>query len=762
MDMFECLSMIYLSVSLEKYLENELQEEEDDINPDQIISDFINILDKIYEVKNKPIVIANIKNRDYDSIGNCELKQFTAVLIHLLETYFDKHFVSGGTNFTPERLNSQLKSLYLHSLVGGEESIKNFLLYQDNLCSPVTDKTHFYGKENTLTQGTDYNCILIFFEKEHYDPFPEEMAKALLDKEKFAMLFKLPESEIPKNFQLSCNNPLLLQYLKKFKRFEESNCDLKEFQDRFCGTRDFCGVAPQDKTRISSGINNYFNNLFKNYLQHIQRKVHHFLRDKLPHINSDRRKPACPAVQLFKIFSTELDDNVEEHLKLFTAFQKEIEESGDEKDENFILHQTYENIYNQWSFLEREESFPFFSELVRKVLQRHAKKLLIELNESRIYDTLTTQQQVFAETFVGRPIISPVKKTISWAIKLKDYQSSQAVMAILKYNRKKTAQENLNLFHEIIVGLVLNRIIEQKSNFVYTITGFLCSPPHPHDKFSELCKNNLDANDLNIMSLTQYVPNIGTLECFVVSPKATFTNIIQILFQITRALKKARGNLQFEHGNLTASNILIVEASQREDLHYVIDENRIHLDKVRYIPVIKDYRYARITHEKKEVIPFEQISLDVEETANITDENRDIIRLLSSLDQNASFLGPTFDEIMIQFGNAINAVTGPEKNKDFQDELKSVNFFSDLLSKMPKVYDTSPLMLSHERITPSIFLSPSLTSSPSVLRSTPTRDSGFSSPIFSSSSSPTTLDSRFLTKGSTRFLTPPTKGSTRF
>ena len=170
-----------------------------------------------------------------------------------------------------------------------------------------------------------------------------------------------------------------------------------------------------------------------------------------------------------------------------------------------------------------------------------------------------------------------------------------------------------NMLHELTIGLILNELRETIPNFMFTLGGFLCSPPDVTGKsddpkfnnkysFRTLCGNSKVKN-LQIMVLNEVIPAESDFYTFLKS-NTDRKEICKILIQILYALYIAYKKFKFTHGDLHQKNILIVDRRRATNIEIQLDEQApFFVENVRYVPVIIDYGFASAQWKQLRLLP---------------------------------------------------------------------------------------------------------------------------------------------------------------
>jgi hypothetical protein len=113
---------------------------------------------------------------------------------------------------------------------------------------------------------------------------------------------------------------------------------------------------------------------------------------------------------------------------------------------------------------------------------------------------------------------------------------------------------NMELLHEMFVGLQLNKLRSEIPNFAYVFGGFKCAPPIIDKKTKEVelwCSNT--ENVVNYVIYENIVPSIS-MDDF--SKKCIFDQFCNRLFQLCYSIDLANKKFDFTHYDLHAGNVL--------------------------------------------------------------------------------------------------------------------------------------------------------------------------------------------------------------
>ena len=274
---------------------------------------------------------------------------------------------------------------------------------------------------------------------------------------------------------------------------------------------------------------------------------------------------------------------------------------------------------------------------------------------------------------------------ITWSIGYK----GEANRAVLKYGVKKVdtnvpftqyvTDTHNSLFHEVVVGLLLNKIANLTPNFMYTYGGFSCSVPlstNPQPKgftsgqstydFNDLCSNSYTPN-VSLVMVSQLCKPVN-LDDFINHHHSVYTDndIYQLWCQLVCSLAIAYNKYKFIHGDLHGENVLVSKLRNPQDITYVIEDKdsklkyTIVLKHCRYIARIIDYGHSVVSVNHTRYFPLvyyrnekQQIIFKMYDIENILMNDNDfypqfydIVRLMSYLYSNTQPTTTRINEVI--------------------------------------------------------------------------------------------------------------------
>ena len=172
-----------------------------------------------------------------------------------------------------------------------------------------------------------------------------------------------------------------------------------------------------------------------------------------------------------------------------------------------------------------------------------------------------------------------------------------------------------NMVHELLVGQVLNTIVDKTPNFTYMYAGFMCSMPFRNDFKNELCKNNTSA-DINVCIVMELVKDAKDLHQLFTQSTLPEGILAQLLLQIMCSLAIAYDACQFVHGDLHSYNILVYQLKTPITLTYTLANGFVvRLTNCSYIAKIIDYGRSKL---KADGVAFSPILYDQDDKDQFT------------------------------------------------------------------------------------------------------------------------------------------------
>ena len=150
--------------------------------------------------------------------------------------------------------------------------------------------------------------------------------------------------------------------------------------------------------------------------------------------------------------------------------------------------------------------------------------------------------------------------------------------------------KNLDVEHEIFVGLALNNLREWIPNFAYVYGGFRCGQPIQAPNV-RLC----NAIDKQTYAIYENITNSATLDDFLAKGNYTFEDVFSIYLQILYALDLAHKMYDFTHFDLHSKNILIRDwDNQDKYIPYPNDDGSFDYIRTKGVATIIDYGQSHV------------------------------------------------------------------------------------------------------------------------------------------------------------------------
>lgn len=155
---------------------------------------------------------------------------------------------------------------------------------------------------------------------------------------------------------------------------------------------------------------------------------------------------------------------------------------------------------------------------------------------------------------------------------------------------------NMELLHEMFVGLQLNKLRSEIPNFAYVFGGFKCAPPIVDKKTKEVelwCSNT--ENVVNYVIYENIVPSVS-MDDF--SKKCSFDQFCNRLFQLCYSIDLANKKLDFTHYDLHAGNVLNRTTNYKQFyIPYLTEKGVREYLLTDGIATIIDYGISHITYD---------------------------------------------------------------------------------------------------------------------------------------------------------------------
>ena len=214
------------------------------------------------------------------------------------------------------------------------------------------------------------------------------------------------------------------------------------------------------------------------------------------------------------------------------------------------------------------------------------------------------------------PLSDTSREGVVWKV---GYAGNPDAFATMKY-AKDNASEDYNILHELLVGMVLNKLRNRTPNFMYVYGGFTCNPPtergpkkipessvkNDYD-FNTLCANNNSKNVEHIM-FSEIVPNSTSFSQYFSNmdrDAVVKKKFMGCLLQLLCSLQIAQTQFRYIHGDLHGNNILIQTLPSEVDIKYEISGND-YVIRTDVIVTIIDYGFNEITYNGVNFKPLSQ------------------------------------------------------------------------------------------------------------------------------------------------------------
>ena len=511
---------------------------------------------------------------------------------------------------TIARLENCLKTLYLCFKYGG---LQTYIYYIDltistlNVCYSIKS-TPFISN---LQEDVNYKCIQIFLDENSYKSSVHNQ-KILLDVPKLCQKLKLPAFFLSNNILLSCSSNF-------FKLLWELRL-IKNYTDKVKNAHDIC-VKNRKHFSFDEDYNNAVQFLIQ--AQHLSEAMAVLSLKDEELIPERENWDDCPVLTLpsLQVQQPQMKDLMDFHMKYLRSIEVLREKCPERSDHlnssirhdiNALLIEIKEQFWNNAQF-QNFELFKSLKCLVSDLLRINRYdffKIAYQgfdidvLSEFQNYNEyLFVERNNFESLLLGKVLSDQSAEGVVWTLKLNTpsvHIDNIPLFAIMKYSKLRKYP---NSVHELAVGIEINKLRKFVPNFMYTLGGFLCSPPSIKKlksmdpkinntyNFSSLCTTT-NREKLEVMVLSEVVPAKYDFHNFLKKEKDE-KEISKILIQIFYALYIAFRELQFIHGDLHSENILIDETKPT-----VIDMNLKNGSSfnltVSKIPVIIDYGYASL------------------------------------------------------------------------------------------------------------------------------------------------------------------------
>ena len=233
---------------------------------------------------------------------------------------------------------------------------------------------------------------------------------------------------------------------------------------------------------------------------------------------------------------------------------------------------------------------------------QHPEMLLQSLTDYLIPETPINYNPMtnFWSSVEGAAIITGYKSDLTSNDVVKPF-------SLLKLERGD-AQTDEALLHEIVVGLILNKLRSYLPCFMYLYGGFYCSIPSDAEmqvgNFSQLCSSS-NINEMHTCMIAEAVVTTSGQRNFVQllnNPAISAEEKTKTFIILLLALAEANKRFGFIHGDLHAENILIRTLPSPITLNCQVLNTNISIS-TQYIPIVIDFGRSYIEWEKYKLKP---------------------------------------------------------------------------------------------------------------------------------------------------------------
>lgn len=213
---------------------------------------------------------------------------------------------------------------------------------------------------------------------------------------------------------------------------------------------------------------------------------------------------------------------------------------------------------------------------------------------------------------------------------------------------KTPRRPDVNLLHELTVGLYMNSMRLILPNFMFTFGGFECSPAFVSDlEVGAWC--NASSNPVGYIVLERIQPSISFHDYV---RTATFEQFLEKFLQILYALRAAGDRYDFTHNDLHGNNVLIRKLKDIEYIPYETEKDRREYIRADGISTIIDFGRSRLISESQilGLYKYKSIGIYTRNSNRVTDAYKLLTSLLASiLKYNPSILAEA--QKLIRFFN---------------------------------------------------------------------------------------------------------------
>ncbi len=164
-------------------------------------------------------------------------------------------------------------------------------------------------------------------------------------------------------------------------------------------------------------------------------------------------------------------------------------------------------------------------------------------------------------------------------------------------------EKNENMFHEAVIGRIINDMRDSTPCFAYTYLPFFCSPFN--DDMLQLCNDPFHAEVIRTILVSEYCGR-QTLDEFFHQPDVTYIERKSTLLMIAYTLLYAQSYCSFVHTDLHSSNIIMNDLGEYKDIQIQV-KNEMQTISCRYVPQIIDFSKSVCKYQGTRVSPFHEL-----------------------------------------------------------------------------------------------------------------------------------------------------------
>lgn len=186
--------------------------------------------------------------------------------------------------------------------------------------------------------------------------------------------------------------------------------------------------------------------------------------------------------------------------------------------------------------------------------------------------------------------------------------------ALMKLERGGAIDDE-GLLHEIVVGLILNKLRSFLPCFMFVYGGFYCSYPSEADLSTSSRTNSVKSfckeatsDKVHSVIMSEAIPNHKDFWDFLAYGLASTDDRTKVFLLLCFALDKASKEFDYTHGDLHAGNVLVRELAAPIKLEFQYtdaasnDSVKCEIE-TRFIPMIIDYGRSALTYKGIRLLP---------------------------------------------------------------------------------------------------------------------------------------------------------------